>query len=836
MALNLGPLNVMLRLQGAQQFTRQTRNAESALVGFGKAVGGTLVLHQLTRQMIEATKVFAEFERAMVRVGAVTNSLGTEAFAGLTERAKDLATTTEFTARQVADAMGFMGMAGMDVNKIYESTPAVLQLASAGMVDVASAADTVTNIMAGYGIEAKDLTKANNVLVATFTGSNTSLQSLGQSFKYAGSVAKNAGVEFREAAAVIGLMGNAGIQADMAGTALRGAIIKLLKPTDEGAEIMRRYGIEVKDSTGKLKSMVEIFRELEPIADDSALMVDLFGLRAGPGLQAALSQGSGALEKLIDKIDNAGNIAERIAQAQLDTLDGKIKIMKSAFEGLQIAVGEALGPATEKMVKNMTIIFNDLTDAIDGVGVGLLDSGFWSEAISMIKSFALTVAATIDTVATGVVRIAMLPLTMIQRVIAETQWMLGSMMMAFKNIPGMKGVFEAGLAMRTTGVSQRENLKQLSADLAESKPLENALQTFFDTFAREPTAKKKMRPQGATTTGNKVTAPVVDISGVGGRVPLFNDRLFGDAISPLKRSAEEVEQAQKGLAEAAARTADRLEQAGALIYQVGSAVVSGNIGSTFGPMLLGRIGSIVSQNLGDPTGATGAAIGSILGELFGSAFDELINSLGVLTPLFEIVADILKAFSAPLIVLKAMFETLRDAVGIGFIPILEMMASVMAKYLYQQLLSLQVLMPWVGVILNIANLMIYSLVPALDLLFSAATFLNEQAMIPLARGSIMAYNALADFVNGLITALREFEVAGAKPFESFGVLMSKLDPDTVQTYLDLISDENEARSEAAQGLREFSEELRNVPIGVKRIRGLQFSATAGRFNSPAWGA
>jgi len=69
---------------------------------------------------------------------------------------------------------------------------------------------------------------------------------------------------------------------------------------------MRQYGINVTDTNGKLKPMVEIFKQLEPIADDSAKMIELFGLRAGPGMQAALTQGTAALEGLIEKIEGAG--------------------------------------------------------------------------------------------------------------------------------------------------------------------------------------------------------------------------------------------------------------------------------------------------------------------------------------------------------------------------------------------------------------------------------------------------------------------------------------------------------------------------------------------------
>ena len=632
MALNLGPLNVLLRLQGAEKFKRETKNVTGGLDKLGKKIAGLLTIRAVGQQFMQATQVFAEFERGMVRVGAVTNSLGSTAFAGLTDRAQDLAKTTEFTARQVSDAMGFMGMAGMKTNQIFEATPAVLQLASAGMVDVASAADTVTNIMAGYGLKTEDLNNANNVLVATFTNSNTSLQQLGQSFKYVGPVAKSAGVEFKEAAAVIGLMGNAGIQADMAGTALRGTIIKLLDPTAEGAKIMRQFGINVTDTNGKLKPMVEIFKQLEPIADDSAKMIELFGLRAGPGMQAALTQGTDALEKLIEKIDGAGNIAERVATAQMETLDGKIKIMKSNAEALQIALGAALEPTS-------TAFVNALSQAAQ-----------FAQYIVEALSFARDDVADTSEIEAGMSRLAA------QRAKATAQY------------EGLQKAIEGGFA----DVYIQEKLTGFAGLSPEAAlgGLEMQIDELTDKIAHLGKKGFKIdlpKPAGPAAPKKKPKNIVEQLEGaagvdavkalfegirdqpVRGLVPMsvkeFDDLMSSfepdiviDHSEATKKATETISQSSKHMAEQVAGTVSRFA----------SAFTGGTMGATFGPQLASALGGALGAFAGSPQ--VGAAIGGVVGELFGPLFDVIANSVEVFKPLIDVFNRFAVSLILPMIV------------------------------------------------------------------------------------------------------------------------------------------------------------------------------------------
>ena len=118
-------------------------------------------------------------------------------------------------------------MAGINSTDSISALPNVLNLATAGSLELSNAADIVTNVMSGFGISADDVGKATDVLVTGFTSANTDFQQLGEAFTYAGPVAKAAGLGFEETSATLALLGNAGIQASMAGTTLRGAITRL---------------------------------------------------------------------------------------------------------------------------------------------------------------------------------------------------------------------------------------------------------------------------------------------------------------------------------------------------------------------------------------------------------------------------------------------------------------------------------------------------------------------------------------------------------------------------------------------------------------------------------
>lgn len=305
----------------------------------------------------------SEFESRMLRVGAITGTVGGK-FRELENIALRLGESTVFTAREAAGAMQFLAQAGFETNEIISATPKVLELAAAGMVDLATSADIVTNVMAGMGIEVENLSRANDILVTTFTSSNVNLQQLGLAFKFAGPIARAAGISFEEVATAIGLLGNAGIQGTLAGTSLKNAIARLLNPADKGAKIIKDLGLNIQDANGRMLPFSDILRQLGPIANDAGKIIALFGQRAGPGMAALLIQGSDAFDELSDKLKNSVGAAAAIAKRQMSGLTGAIKLMQSAFEGMVLSMQSKGSPAFIEIADGIRDIFLGLKDAI----------------------------------------------------------------------------------------------------------------------------------------------------------------------------------------------------------------------------------------------------------------------------------------------------------------------------------------------------------------------------------------------------------------------------------------------------------------------------------------
>ncbi len=348
----IGALRVDLSMSSAA-FLRAAGEAERALAHMNKRMAavsanlraagarlGLAVSTPIIGGFAAVVRSSGDFEQAMNRVSALSGATGAE-FAQLKSVAQELGATTKFSASEAADAMGFLAMAGFKTNEIIGAMPSTLQLAAASGADLATSADIVSNILTGFGKKVEDLAEVNDVLVKAMTSSNTDLRMLGDAMKYVGPVASSAKLRFNEVTAALGMLGNAGIQGEMGGTALRGAITRLLAPTSAVVDVINDLGLDLYKSNGQLKDLADIVRELEPHADNTGAMMELFGQRAGPAMAALVAQGADELERFEAQLDAAGGTAARIAETQMQGFNGAMTSLKSALEGLAIAIGES---------------------------------------------------------------------------------------------------------------------------------------------------------------------------------------------------------------------------------------------------------------------------------------------------------------------------------------------------------------------------------------------------------------------------------------------------------------------------------------------------------------
>jgi TP901 family phage tail tape measure protein len=306
-------------------------------------VGETLTSSLTAPIMNVASSVLTlagDFEANMNRVKAVTQATESE-FTALRDQAKYLGTTTAYTATQAAQGMDALASAGFTTTQILQSMPSVLNQAAAGGISLADSAELAASVLRTFNLDASQMPMVSDVLTKAFLETATTFESLKESLKYASPIANSAGISFTELTAAIGLLGNAGIKGSMAGTGLNGAISNLLKPTKQMSNKIEELGLNVKDSSGKLVSLTSILKQLEDAGATTSDMVTLFGKNAGPKMMALLGQGSAALEELTKKLEASGGTASRVAKTQLEGLNGSLKFLKSSFEGLAIAIGDA---------------------------------------------------------------------------------------------------------------------------------------------------------------------------------------------------------------------------------------------------------------------------------------------------------------------------------------------------------------------------------------------------------------------------------------------------------------------------------------------------------------
>ena len=327
-----------------KQFGAGLQSIGSKMLGTGLGLAAPLGL---------ATQQYADFEQQMARTRGLLGLEKTEEmFRSLSEEAKRLGRETVFTAGEAAQAMSVFALAGMKAGDILKATGPTLDLAAAGQLNMAQAADISMKVMAGMGIETNRLGYAIDVLTKAMTTANTDLVMLGEAFKYVGPVAKAAGLSFEETTAAIQMLSNAGMQADMAGTTLRGAILSLTSPSQEALTMLRQLGVAVTDARGNFRPLVDIIGDLENALKGMGtgrqleVIGTIFANRQATGIAELVSQGAGKLREMTASLTKAGQekVSSRIAGVQLDTLIGSWKIFTSAVEGVAVAIGEALAP------------------------------------------------------------------------------------------------------------------------------------------------------------------------------------------------------------------------------------------------------------------------------------------------------------------------------------------------------------------------------------------------------------------------------------------------------------------------------------------------------------
>lgn len=322
-----------------------------------------------------SVSVGMNFDASMSQVAA-TMGTTVDQIDNLTKVAKEMGSTTKFTATQAADALNYLALAGYDADKAAEVLPSVLNLAAAGGMDLAYASDLVTDAMASLNIEAnkQNVDDFGNKLAMAASKANANVSQLGEAILTVGGTAANLKGGTTELTTALGLLANVGIKGAEGGTHLRNIILSLQSPTDEAAKKMQKLGLSVYDSQGKMRGLNDILGDLNSAMNGmtqgqkDSIINQLFNktdLAAVNGLLAAQGE---QWDTLAAQIDNADGAMGQMAETQIDNLQGAMTIMSSAFEGMQLAVYDELEPTLTEAVKWGTDCLTQLTTALSEGG------------------------------------------------------------------------------------------------------------------------------------------------------------------------------------------------------------------------------------------------------------------------------------------------------------------------------------------------------------------------------------------------------------------------------------------------------------------------------------
>ncbi|MGV3483371.1 MAG: phage tail tape measure protein, partial [Planctomycetaceae bacterium] len=329
-----------------QEFGNSTKLVGMKMLGIGTAA---------TAPIAASVTVFASFDDAMLAVKGVTQATADE-FVKLRDKAKQLGATTSYSASEVASLMTELGRAGFKPDQLIEMTGAVMDMARATGTDATLASGIMAATIRQFGLEATDATRVADGFTAAANKTFNSVEALGEAFQYAGPVAADANMSLEETLAVLGALGNVGIQGSEAGTALRRLLTLSAAEADKFSKV---FGVATADAAGNTRPLIDVLGDVAsatknlPTGERMAKFNEVFGLL---GITSASAIGKSVVDTraLYQELLNINGVASSTAKEMDSGIGGAFRILKSSLEGVAIAIGESLSGSLQTMTQAMS--------------------------------------------------------------------------------------------------------------------------------------------------------------------------------------------------------------------------------------------------------------------------------------------------------------------------------------------------------------------------------------------------------------------------------------------------------------------------------------------------
>lgn len=307
-------------------------------VGALKKLGGAFVAMAggfgVMRLMRGAVDIVVNFDQAVGDLAAISGK-SKEELSELTDQAKELGATTQFSATQITEMQIELAKLGFTSDQIMDSTVAVSNFAAATGADIPSAAKLAGSALRGFGLEAEEMERVVSVLGVATTKSALDFSALSTGLSTVAPVAKSFGFSIEDTTALLAQLANAGFDASSAATATRNILLKM---ADSGGDLAQALGRPITSAD----ELAGALQELKAKGIDLSEALELTDKRSVAAFSTFL-EGSDTLVEMRDSITDVNDELEAMAEKRLDTIGGQFTLLQSAWEGFILSVNEGSG-------------------------------------------------------------------------------------------------------------------------------------------------------------------------------------------------------------------------------------------------------------------------------------------------------------------------------------------------------------------------------------------------------------------------------------------------------------------------------------------------------------
>lgn len=607
----------------------------------------------------DTIKTYMDFEAQMKKVQAISGASGAE-FDALTEKAKEMGAATQFSATEAGQALQYMAMAGWKTDQMLSGIPGIMDLAAASGEDLGRVSDIVTNALTAFGLTAEDSGHFADVLAQASSNSNTNVSMMGKTFKYVAPLAGALKYSVEDTALAIGLMANAGVQGEQAGTSLRAIMTRLVDPPADAAKALAQLGVTVKNSDGTVKPFRQTMKELRSAFSDltdsqkAQMVSSIAGQEAMSGFFALLNTSDSDFDKLTSAIDSSSGAAHRQAEIMNDNLKGDMKSLSSVWESLQLEFMQ--GPASKGLRSFVQGVRDDIakfksyiSDGFDISDVGRLAA----DVLTQLKNKFIEFDGVGSILAGGALAAGLYKIVGLTRKAVDAVKGLASMRKgggpidrsgpssAREMVVNAATVIVNGKSIAGGGVSPGKNSGGVIFG-PDGRPIQSGGRT--QAPAPQPGRAAVLRANAKALGGAGALAAIFGAMDVYS-AKSQNSALLEEAAWGVKQATENIEELTKngGSQEQWQSALDEYTKANDYRAQVehdnrmreGDAI-GGALGSTVGTVLGGAIGSFAG-----PAGTViGMTAGGILGEIAGKRIGSWLSDYNIQnTVSFEKIAQ-----------------------------------------------------------------------------------------------------------------------------------------------------------------------------------------------------